>query len=184
MQQQIQTVSTIQLAKILKLSERRVQQLTKEGIIPKLDRNNYNLVESVNFYIDYLKQQFSSEISTDDIVKNRNRLTLARAELYEIEKSKLEEELIPASIVKKTWMVYITMLKNKLLSIPNKVAPLMVTVENINEAKQILKERIYDSLDEIATINITNKSQGNEEDTSVKPKAIEATTKNDDKRVE
>ena len=55
MQQQIQTVSTIQLAKILKLSERRVQQLTKEGIIPKLDRNNYNLVESVNFYIDYLK---------------------------------------------------------------------------------------------------------------------------------
>ena len=109
---------------------------------------------------------------------------MARAELYEIEKSKLEEELIPASIVKKTWMVYITMLKNKLLSIPNKVAPLMVTVENINEAKQILKERIYDSLDEIATINITNKSQGNEGDTTVKPKAVEATTKNDDKRVE
>jgi hypothetical protein len=60
----------------------------------------------------------------------------------------------------------------------------MVTVENINEAKQILKERIYDSLDEIATINITNNSQGNEEDTSVKPEIIEATTKDDDKRVE
>jgi len=180
----MQTYTTYTIAKLFKLTERRVQQLSQEGILPKIGRGQYELVPTVQAYVEYLKQQFSSEISTDDIVKNRNRLTLARAELYEIEKSKLEEELIPASVVKKTWMVYITMLKNKLLSIPNKVAPLMVTVENINEAKQILKERIYDSLDEIATINITNKSQGNEGDTAVKPKAVEATTKDDDKRVE
>ena len=178
-----QTYSTTTIAKLLKLSERRVQQLTKDGIIPKVDRGKYELVPAVHGYIDYLRHQMSAEISTDDIVKNKNRLTLATAELREIEKSQLEGELIPTLEIKKTWLHYVNLIKTKLLSIPNKAAPQMVTVDNINEAKNILKERIYDTLNEIAKVDITNREQGDVINTSIKPKITTTTTETNNKRV-
>ena len=175
------TYSTTTIAKLLKLSERRVQQLTKDGIIPKIDRGKYELVPAVHGYIDYLRHQMSAEVSTDDIVKNKNRLTLATAELREIEKSQLEGELITALEVKKTWLHYISLIKTKLLSIPNKAAPQMVTVDNIGLAKSLLKERIYDTLDEISKVDITNREQGDVRDTSIEPEIDTATTKANNK---
>ena len=176
-----QTYSTTTIAKLLQLSERRVQQLTKDGIIPKVDRGKYELVPAVHGYINYLRHQMSAEVSTDDIVKNKNRLTLATAELREIEKSQLEGELIPALEIKKTWLHYVNLIKTKLMSIPNKTAPQMVTVNNINDAKNILKERIHDTLDEIAKGDITNTQQGNVIDSEIKPKITTATTKTNNK---
>ena len=171
------TYNTTTIAKLLKLSERRVQQLTKEGIIPRLDRNKYELVPSVHGYIDYLRHQLSAEVSADDVVKNRNRLTLATAELREIEKAKLEDELIPTHEVKKTWLQYVNLLKTKLLSLPNKAAPQMVTVSTINEAKLILKERINESLNEISKADITNREQGTTISTPSKSEVNKATAK-------
>lgn len=175
------TYNTTTIAKLLKLSERRVQQLTKEGIIPRLDRNKYELVPSVHGYIDYLRHQLSAEVSADDIVKNRNRLTLATAELREMEKSKLENELIPTIEVKKTWLQYINLLKTKLLSLPNKAAPQMVTVDNINEAKLVLKERINEALNEISNADITNRESRIDVSTPSKSEINKATTETNSK---
>ena len=175
------TYSTTTIAKLLKLSERRVQQLTKDGIIPKIDRGKYELVPAIHGYIDYLRHQMSAEVSTDDIIKNKNRLTLATAELREIEKAQLEGDLIPSLEIKKTWLNYISMIKSKLLSIPNKAAPQMVTVDNIGLAKSLLKERIYDTLNEIAKVDITNREQGDVGDTSIEPEIDTATTKANNK---
>ena len=178
-----QTYSTTTIAKLLQLSERRVQQLTKDGVIPKVDRGKYELVPAVHGYINYLRHQMSAEVSTDDIVKNKNRLTLATAELREIEKSQLEGELIPALEIKKTWLHYVNLIKTKLMSIPNKTAPQMVTVNNINDAKNILKERIHETLNEIAKVDITNTEQGTVSDIAIKPKIDTATTQTNNKRV-
>jgi len=43
------------MAKLLDLSERRIQQLSREGIIPKSQRSRYELVGSVKGYIHYLR---------------------------------------------------------------------------------------------------------------------------------
>ena len=43
-------VSTI--AKLFGLSERRIQQLAQEGIIPKPDKNQYELIGCVRAYIN------------------------------------------------------------------------------------------------------------------------------------
>jgi phage terminase Nu1 subunit (DNA packaging protein) len=174
-----QTYNTTTIAKLLKLSERRVQQLTKEGIIPRVDRGKYELVPAVQGYIDYLRLQMSGEISADDIIKNKNRLTLATAELREIEKSKMEGDLISTKEVKKTWLHYVNLIKTKLLSFPNKAAPQMVTVDNINEAKLILKERIYEVLNEIANAEITSAEQRSDDDFEIKSETDETTTETD-----
>jgi len=60
-------------------------------------------------------------------------------------------ELIPKEEVKKTWLEIINKVKQKLLSIPNKVAPVVVTYKNTNEIKLILKDKLYEALYEISS---------------------------------
>lgn len=45
------------IADLLMVSERRVQQLAKEGVIPKAERGRYELVPTVQGYIRYLQER-------------------------------------------------------------------------------------------------------------------------------
>ena len=92
------------IAKLLKLSERRIQQLAKENVIPKAERGKYDLVNSVNGYIDYLKSKAGGEFKVEEVLKNKNKLLKAKAELAEIDKMKASGELIPKGEVKKSWL--------------------------------------------------------------------------------
>ncbi len=139
------------IAKLLKLSERRIQQLAKEGVIPKAERGKYDLIGSVQGYIDYLKAKVGGEFTAEEVLKNKNKLLKAKAELAEIDKMKASGELIPKEEVKRTWLELVQKVKQKLLSIPNKVAPVVVTIKSINEIKLILQDKIYEALYEISS---------------------------------
>ena len=139
------------IAKLLKLSERRIQQLAKEGVIPKAERGKYDLIGSVQGYIDYLKAKVGGEFTAEEVLNNKNKLLKAKAELAEIDKMKASGELIPKEEVKRTWLELVQKVKQKLLSIPNKVAPIVVTIKSINEIKLILQDKIYEALYEISS---------------------------------
>ena len=139
------------IAKLLKLSERRVQQLAKDNIIPKAERGKYDLVSSVHGYIDFLKAKAGGDFTAEEVLKNKNKLLKAKAEIAEIEKQKATGELIPKEEVKRTWLELVHKIKQKLLSIPNKVAPVVVTVKNISEIKLILQDKLYEALYEITS---------------------------------
>ena len=139
------------IAKLLKLSERRIQQLAKEGVIPKAERGKYDLIGSVQGYIDYLKAKVGGDFTAEEVLKNKNKLLKAKAELAEIDKMKASGELISKEEVKRTWLELVQKVKQKLLSIPNKVAPVVVTIKSINEIKLILQDKIYEALYEISS---------------------------------
>jgi len=139
------------IAKLLKLSERRVQQLAKDNIIPKAERGKYDLVSSVHGYVDFLKAKAGGDFTAEEVLKNKNKLLKAKAEIAEIEKQKATGELIPKEEVKRTWLELVHKIKQKLLSIPNKVAPVVVTVKNISEIKLILQDKLYEALYEITS---------------------------------
>ena len=136
------------IAKLLKLSERRVQQLAKDNIIPKAERGKYDLVSSVHGYIDFLKAKAGGDFTAEEVLKNKNKLLKAKAE---IEKQRATGELIPKEEVKRTWLELVHKIKQKLLSIPNKVAPVVATVKNISEIKLILQDKLYEALYEITS---------------------------------
>ena len=102
----------VAISKLLKLTERRVQQLAKDGIIPKAERGKYDLVSSVHGYIDFLKAKAGGEFTAEEVIKNKNKLLKAKAELAEIEKQKATGELIPKEEVKKTWLEIINKVKH------------------------------------------------------------------------
>ena len=139
------------IAKLLRLTERRVQQLAKDDIIPKAERGKYDLISSVHGYIDFLKAKAGGDFTAEDVIKNKNKLMKAKAEIAEIEKMKATGELIPKQEVKNTWLELINKVKQKLLTIPNKVAPIIVSIKNTNEIKLILQDKLYEALYEISS---------------------------------
>ena len=139
------------ISKLLKLSERRIQQLAKDNIIPKAERGKYDLVSSVHGYIDFLKAKAGGDFTAEEVLKNKNKLLKAKAEIAEIEKMKATGELISKEEVKRTWLELVHKIKQKLLSMPNKVAPVVATVKNISEIKLILQDKLYEALYEITS---------------------------------
>ena len=150
------------ISKLLKLTERRVQQLAKDDIIPKAERGKYDLISSVHGYIDFLKAKAGGDFTAEDVIKNKNKLMKAKAEIAEIDKKRATGELIPKEEVKSTWLELINKVKQKLLAIPNKTAPIIVSIKNTNEIKLILQDKIYEALYEITSdegsVEVSNKS--------------------------
>jgi phage terminase Nu1 subunit (DNA packaging protein) len=141
------------------------------------------MIPCVHGYIDYLKAKIGREFTAEDLAINRNRLLKAQADLAEIEKQKQEGELIAKQEVKKNWLSILSVIKSKLLSMPNKVAPVVMTYKNVNEVKLILKDKIYDTLHEIAGADLTQDDKRNVRSRKVKSKPIKTSSDSNNKQV-
>lgn len=87
-------------AKLFNITERRVQQLAKEGIIPKVARGKYPLLGAVRGYITFLQERsLSPEVGDGDINSNRNRLIRAQAEAREMENEMMRRDVAPFGFV-------------------------------------------------------------------------------------
>jgi len=82
------------IARLLDLSERRVQQLVRDGVIPKAERGRYELVGAVRGYVRYLRDLvLKSETGGADYASERARLVKARADLAEMEAGRVISRL-------------------------------------------------------------------------------------------
>ena len=176
------------ISKLLDLTPRRVQQLSAEGIIPKAERGRYELVPAVQGYIKFLKERsIKADASGDDYNAHRTRLTKVRADMAEIEKAQIEEQLIPSSDVENAWLEVSQNMRQKLLAFPQRVSPEVYAAEKLVEVKTILKDHIYDALQEIANVEVRVtkpiRSHNSDEDNAADVASNEATSKSKDRRV-
>jgi hypothetical protein len=73
------------VARLLDLSERRIQQLSREGVIPKAERGQYDLVAAVRGYVAYLRDlAVRAQAGAPDFGVERARLIKAKADLAEM----------------------------------------------------------------------------------------------------
>lgn len=142
-------VSTI--SKLFGISERRVQQLAQEGIIPKPDTNQYELVGCVRSYINYLQQRaFGKGSVPQDTYLERARLLKAQADMAEIELAERTGQLVTVERVEADWMEMVSACRAKMLSLPTKTAYQIAHLENPQEIEKFLKRTIYEALTEMA----------------------------------
>jgi phage terminase Nu1 subunit (DNA packaging protein) len=150
-----QTFPLDTIAKLLDLTPQRVTQLVNEGVIPRKERGRYELVPVVRGYIKYLRERgLRADVSGDDYNAHRTRLTKVKADLAEMEKAQIEEQLIPAADVEAAWMEVAQNMRQKLLAFPQRVAPEVYAAEKLVEVKSVLKDNIYDALQEIADVKV------------------------------
>ena len=139
------------IAKILNLTERRIQQLSQEGVIPKNERGRYDLENSIRGYVQYLQDRASGQsLESVDYHKERARLTKLQADEKSLLLEQLRGKLLTVEDVSETWVEMITNARAKLLSLPNKMAGQVTGLQEMAEVEALLKTTIYEALTELA----------------------------------
>ena len=141
-------VSTI--AKLFDLTERRVQQLAKEGIIPKANKNMYEIVPSVQNYIKYLRRERPEDATLNNASTHRARLIKIKADKLEMEMKVAKGKLLDAEKAEAGWDNLIARCRAGILAIPSRLA-LQVSMTAPKEAEQLMKEALHEALLELST---------------------------------
>ena len=139
------------IAKLLDLSERRVQQLSREGVIPKAKRGQYDLIGAVRGYVRYLRDQaVQAQAGAPDYATERARLLRAKADLAEMEREEKRRALIAADEVETAWIAVLALLKTRLLALPDRLAPQAFEKETIGDTRNLIRVAIREVLEELA----------------------------------
>jgi len=146
-------VSTI--AKLLMISERRVQQLTKEGVIPKSERGRYELAPAVQGYIKFLQDR---NIQVDDhraidYHAERNRKIKAEADLTTMQAQKMRGELVPLKQVERALAMVLAEVKVGMRNIPQRTATMLIGEQNETRIKEVLLTEVDQTLEAMANMN-------------------------------
>jgi phage terminase Nu1 subunit (DNA packaging protein) len=138
------------IAKLFNLTERRIQQLAKEGIIPKSERGKYSLVAVVQGYVKYLQDRAAGRSAgsyrdESDIKVERKRLITAQANKIESENHKLRGELVPFELVEDVLNEMAVLYGSGIDALPGRLAN---ELAGINEPAEI-KVRLFDECRQI-----------------------------------
>ncbi len=149
------TQSLAVIAKLLDLSERRVQQLSREGVIPKATRGQYDLVGSVRGYVRYLRDQaVSAQAGAPDYAVERARYIRARADLVEMEANQRRGALIAADDIEAAWIKVLALLRTRVLALPDRLAPQVHSVSSLAETRNLLSANLREALEDLANNDV------------------------------
>ncbi len=134
------------IAKLLMLTERRVQQLAKEGVVPKAERGRYELAPAVQGYIRYLQDRAAGsavQSGTIDYHVEKARKTKAEADIAEIEAAKRRGDAIDASEVKRAWQLILGEVRANLLgNTPQRITSLVLGLDDEAKIKRVIRDEI------------------------------------------
>ena len=115
------------IAKLLMISERRVQQLAQEGAIPKAERGRYELAPTVQGYIRYLQERsVHSDASTIDYAVEKARLTKAQADLAELALARERRDVVSVALLEKNLSGLFAEVATNLRNIPGRIVSALV----------------------------------------------------------
>lgn len=146
------------IARLLDLTERRVQQLARDGIIPASVRNGpergrYDLVGTVRGYVRYLRELATrSQTGAADFGVERARLIKAKADLAEMDAAVRRGDLLPAAQVEEAWIAVLARLRARLLVLPDRLAPLVHEESTIAGTRAQIRDAITEALAELASL--------------------------------
>ena len=144
------------ISRLLNLTPRRVQQLAKEGVIPKAGRGKYRLAPTVRGYVVYLQEKLDNPGAEGRINLNeeRARKTKAEADLAEMEVAKRRGELIDTVDVKEAWQSILTEVRANLLhNVPVRIAAAAKAEDDEAALKSLVKAEIVEALRVISEKN-------------------------------
>lgn len=140
------------LARLFNLTERRVQQLARDGVIPKPEKGRYDLIACVQAYIKYLQDRATGrgDIEPQDTYAERARLLKAQADKTELEVKAMTGEVLPAEQVELLWSGLVASFRARLLALPVRCAQLVMSLKAYAEIEACLRAQVYEALNELS----------------------------------
>ncbi len=141
-------VGVDKLAKIMKLTPRRVQQLVEEGM-PKSGRGKYDPEKCLQWYVEYLKSPSAADSGGDGYKKALTEKMYWQAQRAKLEYERLAGTLLNADEAVQGWARVVKGCRDRLLYFPKKVSPHLVG-RTVAEIYVLLEEEIRQALEELA----------------------------------
>jgi len=145
-------VNTDYLAKMFGVTCRYVNQLAKEGVLERRAPGRWPLEQNVNRYIEFLRsgkkdpeEQESKSIYWEEKAKHE----AAKREMAELKLSKLKNQMHDAADVEMIMTNMLTIFRNRILGIPQKLAPKLISLNNLAEISSIIEDEILEALTEL-----------------------------------
>jgi len=142
------------LAQLLDITPRRLQQLAREGVIPRDQRGRYDLVGVVQGYVRYLRSRAIAGDVAGGTPADKERLVKAKADIAEMEADRMRGNLVPADEADEAWQPVAMAVRQRCLAIPTKTAPLVAVETSIAACKDIIETFVKEALAEIASLDI------------------------------
>lgn len=144
-----------QLAQVLDLQVRRIHKLVELGVLQKSAPGRFALLPCVKAYIRYLRGDGGEEdegrgVTAKETATAKSRMVAARARVAELEADQLEGTLLPRDEVEKAWGEILLNVRSRLLTVPNKAAPLAFAAQTPTEASAHITTAVHDALAELA----------------------------------
>ena len=143
------TTSQRNLAKVLQVTQPRVSQLVREGVVIRDDGDDSGgvfIVESLRNF--YKRENVTSEDGVDINIE-RALHEKAKRQLAELRLEKARGNLYDSKIVERVITEDLVKLRTRLLSLPSKIAP-MIEGKTKGEIDLVLTRKIEDSLEEMS----------------------------------
>ena len=150
--------STQAIAKLFGITTRMVEYLKTEGIIQGEGKPiKYDLIPTVQAYIQYLREKTNGKIKPGDDQQNESaklegeaRIKQAKAEIAELQLKELRGEMHKAEDVQTIMTDHVLMVRSMLMGLPNKLAVDVAGVKNTAEVAEIIKKEVYFILHELS----------------------------------
>ena len=146
-------VSTTELAAILGVTARRVQQMAQDGTIVPVRRGYFQLGDAVQRYINFLsKPQISEAEQKLETAKRQSeaQLKLSKAQLAKMEVEELKGKLHRSEDVEGFTEDLIYTIRAALLSLPGRLSVDVTAAQSPAEAAEIIRKEVHKVMRELA----------------------------------
>jgi phage terminase Nu1 subunit (DNA packaging protein) len=148
LREELQFVSRQEVAELLDVSAPRVSHLVTEGILSQDERGRLERRKTMHALFSWFRNRMGEGKTSAAQAKAEGRLL--ENELLRLAVEKAKGGAIPAAQVDKAWEHIILLLRQKLLGIPNKIAPRMPYLKNESEIESAILAEIEDALLELS----------------------------------
>lgn len=146
------------IAKLFDVTPRRIQQLTKEGVIVATKEGNaykYDLLPTIQRYIKYLSDKANGRDKKDektDQEKARAEADLkrAKADMAEIQLKELKGKMHRSEDVETLTSDLVYTIRSMIIALPGRLAVDVAAVSTAPEASELIRAECYAILEELS----------------------------------
>lgn len=144
-------VSTTELAMILGITARRVQQMAQDGTIIAVKRGRFNLAESVQRYIAFISSK-DKDISQQDKARQDAEVSIkkAKAVIAVMEAQELQGKMHRSEDVESMTEDLIYAIRGMLVALPGRLAVDTAAAETPAEVSEIIRKEVYKIMSELS----------------------------------
>jgi phage terminase Nu1 subunit (DNA packaging protein) len=152
------TVNSAALEKIIGVSDRRIRQLAEENIIIRAAKGRYKLMDSITNYILTLKVQMEANNAESvdgeiDLEEEKAIHERVKRHISELKLQTMRGELHKSEDVERVMMDMLASVRAKLLSMPTKLAPILVSRSEIDFVRNTINREVMEALNELKDYN-------------------------------